>query len=77
MAASTNSSITGGAPLIGSHVYSVIGAFVDGAGTVMIQLRNPWGTDGAGNDGNPNDGLVTISYAQFAANFNTLTYATA
>ncbi|HEY4329296.1 MAG TPA: C2 family cysteine protease [Phycisphaerae bacterium] len=72
MAANTYSSIIGGAPLIASHVYSVIGAFLQ-AGTVMIQLRNPWGIDGAGNDG-LNDGIVTIPYAQFAANFNNLTY---
>jgi hypothetical protein len=26
-----------------------------------VTLRNPWGVDGAGNDGNPNDGLVTVS----------------
>ena len=48
MAASTNPSIVN-APIIGSHVYSVIGAYIDSAtNAVMIKLRNPWGVDGAG-----------------------------
>ena len=39
------------APGTSVHVYSVIGTFRDSAGTLMLRLRNPWGTDGAGNDG--------------------------
>ncbi len=75
--ASTNGVVRAGAPLIQSHVYSVIGAFRSGSGAVMVQLRNPWGVDGAGNDGNPNDGIVTIDFATFAANFNALNYVNA
>jgi hypothetical protein len=76
MAVNTNGSISGGAPLIASHVYTIIGAYTDSStGTVMIRLRNPWGVDGAGNDG-VNDGIVTITYAQFASNFGTIAYAT-
>jgi hypothetical protein len=75
MVSNTKTSITSGAPLIASHVYSVIGAYRDASGTVQIVLRNPWGVDGAGNDG-ANDGIVTISYATFSSNFGTLTYAT-
>jgi hypothetical protein len=75
--ASTNSSITSGAPLIDSHVYTIIGAYKDSSGTVWIQLRNPWGVDGAGNDGNPNDGLVTINFATFSSNFNSLNFTLA
>ncbi len=77
VASSTNGTITSGAPLIASHVYTIIGAYKDSAGTVWIQLRNPWGVDGAGNDGNPYDGLVTINSTTFAANFNSLNYTLA
>jgi hypothetical protein len=76
MAVNTNGSISGGAPLIVSHVYSIIGAYTDTAsGSVMIRLRNPWGVDGAGSDG-ANDGIVTLTYAQFSGNFGTIAYAT-
>jgi len=77
IAASTNGTITSGAPLIEAHVYTIIGAYKDSGGTVWIQLRNPWGVDGAGNDGNPYDGLVTISFATLQANFNSLNYTLA
>ncbi len=76
IAASTNYQITDGAPIIASHVYSVLGAYLDPTtNTVMIRLRNPWGVDGAGNDGN-NDGIVTITYQQFSDNFTMLTWST-
>ena len=75
--ASTNGNIASGAPLIGSHVYTVIGAYTNSTGTVMIQLRNPWGIDGANDGSNPNDGIVTISFATFSANFNMLNWVNA
>jgi hypothetical protein len=74
MASTTGGAITGGAPVIASHVYTVVAAYRNIAGTVLIQLRNPWGVDGAGNDG-VDDGLVTLTYAQFTANFGGLNYA--
>ncbi|MGN6366674.1 MAG: fibronectin type III domain-containing protein [Phycisphaerae bacterium] len=77
IASSTNGTITSGAPLIGSHVYTIIGAYKDSSGVVWIQLRNPWGVDGAGNDGNPSDGLVTINFSMYSANFNSLNYTLA
>lgn len=53
-----------GVPLVMSHMYTVAGIIRDAAGAVTgIRLRNPWGTDGAGNDGN-NDGFVTVTAAQ-------------
>jgi len=53
-----------GAPLIGSHAYSVIGVDVDASGNpVSIRLRNPWGVDGAGTDG-ADDGYVTVTAHQ-------------
>lgn len=76
VAACTLASVSG-APVIGSHCYSVIGAYRDASGTLQLQLRNPWGIDGAGSDANTSDGLVTITYSQFAANFSSLNYATA
>jgi hypothetical protein len=76
MAASTYASVSN-APVVASHVYSVIGAYMDTAtNTVMIKLRNPWGFDGAGSDGNGGDGIVTLTYAQFSANFSMLTFST-
>lgn len=52
----------GGAQLIMGHMYTVISVSRNSAGTVTrITLRNPWGVDGAGDDGNPSDGLVTVT----------------
>jgi Ca2+-binding RTX toxin-like protein len=41
----------------GAHVYSLVSVAADLSSVV---LRNPWATDGGGNDANPNDGYVTI-----------------
>jgi hypothetical protein len=65
----TFTTIKSGAPLIASHSYSVVGVKTDASGNISFTLRNPWGFDGAGSDGNSGDGLVTISLAQFVANF--------
>ncbi len=55
---------TDGAPLIGNHAYMVDRVNADAQGNlVSITLRNPWGVDGAGNDG-ANDGYVTLTAAQ-------------
>jgi Calpain family cysteine protease len=54
------------APLIGDHAYTVDHMSTDSKGNVTIVLRNPWGVDGAGNDGN-NDGYVTCTPAQLYA----------
>jgi hypothetical protein len=52
------------APLIGSHAYTVDSVIKDANGIVTgLVLRNPWGVDGAGNDGN-NDGYVTVTGQQ-------------
>jgi len=69
-----NSNPPAGTPAIKWHVYSVVSVAtqkitIPFLGTVLeiplsITLRNPWGTDGAGNDGN-NDGYVTFTPAQF------------
>ena len=49
----------------------------DASGNVIsITLRNPWGVDGAGNDGN-NDGYVTITPAQAFAGYLGVTVANA
>ncbi|HVS71428.1 MAG TPA: C2 family cysteine protease [Phycisphaerae bacterium] len=64
----SNSSISGGIPIIASHCYSVYSIAWTGS-SFNITLRNPWGTDGAGADGNPGDGLVTITAAQFQSAF--------
>lgn len=57
-------SVSSGSPLINNHMYTVWSVTRNAAGQVVsIRLRNPWGTDGAGNDGN-NDGFVTVTPAQ-------------
>ncbi len=69
MSVGTGTSIAAGAPLITSHAYIVVGEFYDSVAAVWyVQLRNPWGYDGTGNDGNPSDGIVTLSFAQLRAN---------
>ena len=65
----TTSSITGNAPLIYDHAYTVTSAWTDSSGTQYVQLRNPWGFDGAGSDSNPSDGLVTLTVSQLNQNF--------
>jgi hypothetical protein len=62
----TKGSITGGASLVGSHAYSIVGASLEG-GTMYFTLRNPWGIDGVGNDGS-NDGYIKLTLAQIQAN---------
>ena len=57
-------SVPAGAPLIGGHAYTVDHLNKDATGKVVsITLRNPWGVDGAGNDGK-DDGYVTATPAQ-------------
>jgi hypothetical protein len=62
------STITGGAPLVGYHAYTVDAVIYDSNGVATsIRLRNPWGVDGAGSDG-ANDGYVTLTASQALAN---------
>ncbi len=55
--------VAAGASLIGYHAYSVDAVIQDANGNMLLRLRNPWGIDGAGNDGT-NDGYVTITAQQ-------------
>jgi hypothetical protein len=65
-----------GAPLIGDHAYTVDHVTTNSKGVVTsITLRNPWGVDGAGNDGD-NDGYVTMTPAQLYASMMGGTAAT-
>jgi hypothetical protein len=71
LASVTPTSIAGGAPLIGSHAYAIVSvAFQNGV--VLVTMRNPWGFDGAGSDGNPNDALVTLTGTQMRMNFSSM-----
>jgi hypothetical protein len=57
-------SIASGARLVNGHMYTVWSVSRNSAGQVTsITLRNPWGTDGVGSDGN-DDGLVIVTPAQ-------------
>jgi len=71
------SGITGTCPCVANHAYMVervnyTAVYLWGVGFVNIAtsvtLRNPWGTDGAGNDGS-NDGYVTVTAAEANDNF--------
>jgi hypothetical protein len=64
--------------IVANHCYTVLSVYKDANGTWQVRLRNPWaqdGSDGAMDDiqsGKPrlvNDGLVTITWSQFAASF--------
>jgi hypothetical protein len=65
----TNGTVNAGVPVVSSHAYSIMSTSIEN-GIQMITLRNPWGIDGVGNDGNPNDALVKVSIAQLQANFS-------
>lgn len=52
-----------GAPVVGYHAYQVEAVENDGKGNRTLVLRNPWGIDGAGNDG-ANDGYVRLTAQQ-------------
>jgi hypothetical protein len=66
---------TNGAPVVGWHVYTVHSVQMNNGVPVSITLRNPWSTDGAGNDG-VNDGYVTCTASQFFGYFSGATAAT-
>lgn len=52
----------GGVPIITSHMYTLVGVTRNAAGVVTaVKVRNPWGVDGIGNDGNTADGIVTLT----------------
>ena len=68
VAAITNTTINNGAPIIGSHAYTIVATSIEN-GIQFLTLRNPWGYDGAGNDGNSADALVKITLAQFQSCF--------
>lgn len=57
-----------GAPVIGSHAYTVVAVETDEAGNKTLVVRNPWGVDGAGNDGS-DDGYVRLTAQQTIASF--------
>lgn len=66
----TGDTITDGAPLLGDHAYEIDSVNYDNKGTpVSVRLRNPWGVDGVGNDGN-DDGYVTITATQALHNMS-------
>ena len=63
----TNTAINAGVPLLADHAYVVDRVNLGSNGKpVSVRLRNPWGIDGAGNDGN-DDGYVTVTAAQAEA----------
>lgn len=59
----TGAKIQTGVPLVANHAYLVDSVTVNSKGLSTVRLKNPWGTDGAGNDGK-NDGYVTLTADQ-------------
>lgn len=60
----TTDTILDGAPLVPDHAYTVDSIVADAQGLPTgLRLRNPWGIDGAGNDG-ADDGYVVVSAQQ-------------
>jgi hypothetical protein len=68
IAAITNGTVKSDVPVIGSHAYTLVTTSVE-SGVQYITLRNPWGFDGTGDDGNTSDGMVKITFADFQSNF--------
>lgn len=66
--------VPAGAPLIANHAYVVDHVGHDASGNATLTFRNPWGVDGAGNDGS-DDGYVTVSAQQAFQAFSGLMYA--
>ena len=67
-------STTSGSKVLPAHVYVIDRVNTNSAGTVTsLRLYNPHGIDnvpaGSANDSDPGDGFVTITPAQFMANF--------
>lgn len=56
--------------VVPAHSYQILS--IDTSGNVV--LRNPWGTDGGTGGDGVNDGRVTVTAAEFAANFNQVAY---
>jgi hypothetical protein len=60
--------------LVGMHAYTVVGVVQDSSGQWLLQVRNPWGSDGYNSRDGNNDGYVFLtaseaitSIAQFAS----------
>jgi len=63
--------VPGGQPLVGNHAYTVDGVIRNSDGSTSVRLRNPWGYDGAGNDGS-DDGYVMIKATNLYSAFSTV-----
>jgi hypothetical protein len=71
----TDNTIQDGAPLITDHAYEIDSVILDsGNNPVAVRMRNPWGVDGAGNDGD-NDGYVTLTLQQAYENMSGMVVA--
>src|SRR5262245_28881285 len=55
--------------LVGAHCYEV---WAINSQARTVTLRNPWGYDGGSGSGNPDDGVITITWDQFHGSFDTV-----
>ncbi len=62
--------------VVSKHAYAVTSVYKTSTGAWQVRLYNPWGEDGNGlpRDG-VNDGYVTLSWTEFRANFDGVTFA--
>lgn len=66
-----------GAPVVSGHAYAVESVEFDAWGNpVAVVLRNPWGIDGAGDDGN-DDGYVRLTAHQLYSSYSAAATAAA
>lgn len=70
--AGTNSRSVAG-ELVTAHMYSVVALWSDGTWeNFWVQVRNPWGKDGAAPSGDPSDGLIWVRWSDFKASMDYL-----
>ena len=68
----TASSTEWAAGLVDNHAYEIERVITSSSGKKSLVLRNPWGIDGNGNDGQ-DDGYVTVSAETLFRNFQLIT----
>ncbi len=70
-AVSAGSYLGAASPIVGGHAYGLRG-IQNVSGDWYVTVYNPWGYDGASWDGNPGDGLLTITLSMFRSSFSAL-----
>jgi hypothetical protein len=72
LVAGTYASLSAGLLIEDDHVYMVKNVYQDASNNWRVTVYNPWGHDseaGDPTDGDPNDGIIDISWSSFTAYF--------